>query len=484
MGRSSGGSSVSLAQLAGLGAMARIVPLTLSAPAAWTSSWSIAAFTPLVSLYEDRRCSFGSVGKSAAQLFDTFSTARAAPGTTLFVNLQTGNDTTGTGASGAPFQSIHKAVTTANTAGQPATIFVAAGDYPRANGFSNGGAVLPTVDVALIATGGRVRSGAYDAFAAPSADATFTNCYSFAVATVNRVLDRAGVDRFGNSVELSQVTTAAQCNVRPGSWALVSGTLYINRADSAAVTNVNTRVLRSGTASIKVTAPISLYLGGATAGDGFDIEGGSSAGCLTYAPATVPTAMKAVVADGCSFKYAGGASETGASGVSINSVHGLCALINCAADANVTDGFNTHNTTAPAAATHVVTVNCSASNNGRAPGVSCNGWTTHENVVGLDVAGIYRSNRGGTMRSINSSVSWLAGSRAEGDMGDFAHGGVVVPTAIRVDDTARYWCDRVAVDMPAGSIALHAAASGTAIFTRAMPPLRSPAVGPGPIATY
>ena len=46
--------------------------------------------------------------------------------------------------------------------------------------------------------------------------------------------------------------------------------------------------------------------------------------------------MKAVVADGCSLKYAVGSSETGASGVSINSVHGLCALINCAADANVT----------------------------------------------------------------------------------------------------------------------------------------------------
>lgn len=484
MGRSSGGSAVSVAQLAGLGAMARNAPLTLTAPAAWTSAWGVSAFTPLINLYEDRRSCFGSVGKSAAQLFDLFSTARAAPGTTLFVNIQSGNDTTGTGASGAPYQSIHKAVTVANTAGQPATIFVAAGDYPRANNPSNGGAVLPTVDVAFVATGGRVRTGAYDAFTAPTADATFTNCYSFAVATVNRVVDRANTDRFGNAVELTGVATAAQCNVRPGSWALVAGTLYINRADAAAVTNVNTRVFRSGTGSIKVTAPVSLYLGGALAGDGFDIEGGSSVGCLNYAPATVPGAMKAVVADSCSFRYAGGAAETGACGVAVNSVHGLCALVNCTADANATDGFNAHNTTAPAAATHFVTVNCSASNNGRAPGVSCNGWTTHENVVGLDVAGVYRANRGGTMRSINTSLSWLAGSRAEGDMGDVSNGGALIGTALRVDDTARYWCDRVAVDMPAGTLALHAAASGSAIFTRAMPPSRAPAVGPGTIATY
>ncbi|MEO5641063.1 MAG: hypothetical protein ABIQ98_04775 [Sphingomicrobium sp.] len=484
MGRSSGGSAVSLPQLAGFGAMARIAPLTLTAPTPWSAAWSIAAFTPAISLYEDRRSPFGSVGKSAAQLFDLFSTARAAPGTTLFVNIASGNDTTGTGVSGAPYQSIHKAVTAANTAGQPATVFVAAGDYPRANNPSNGGAVLPTVDIAFVATGGRVRTGAYDAFSAPTADATYTNCYSFAVATVNRVVDRTSVDRFCNAVELTNVATAAQCNVRPGSWALVAGTLYVNRADAVAVTNANTRVFRSGTGTIKVTVAVSLYLGGYLPGDGFDLEGGSSAACLNYAPATVPASMKAVVADGCSFRYAGGVAETGACGVAVNSVHGLCALINCAADANATDGFNVHNTTAPTAATHFVTVNCSASNNGRAPGVSCNGWTTHENVVGLDVAGVYRANRGGTMRSINNSLSWLAGSRAEGDMGDLANGGALIGTAIRVDDTARYWCDRVAIDMPAGQLALHAAATGSAIFTRAMPPLRNPAAGTGTIATY
>ena len=464
--------------------MARTASLGLTAPAAWSAAWTVSAFTPAVSLYEDRRAPFGSVGKSAAQLFDLFSSARAAPTTTLFVNIASGNDTTGTGAVGAPFQSIHKAVTAANTAGQPATIFVAAGDYPRANNPSNGGAVLPTVDLALIATGGRVRTGAYDAFTAPTADATYTNCYSFAVATVNRVVDRTNIDRFGCATDLTNVATAAQCNLRPGSWALVAGTLYINRADGAAVTNVNTRVFRASAGTIKVTAPVSVFVSGQLAGDGFDFEGGSSAACLNYAPATVPAAMKAVVADGCSFRFAGGIAETGATGVAINSVHGIAALFNCAADANATDGYNVHNTTAPTAATHFVTVNCSASNNGRAPGVSCNGWTTHENVVGLDVAGIYRANRGGTMRSINTSLSWLAGSRAEGDLGDQGNGGALIGTALRVDDTARYWCDRVAIDMPGAGIALHAAAAGSTIFTRAMPPSRAPAVGPGTIATY
>ena len=484
MGRSSGGSAVSASQLAKLGAMARFAPLPLLAPPTWAGAWTIAAFTPLVSLYEDRSDPIGSIGRTAGSLFNLFSSARSAPGTTLYVTIQNGNDTTGTGAIGAPFQSIHKAVAAANTAALPATIFVAAGDYPRANNPSNGGVVLPMVDVALIATGGRVRTGAWDAFSAPTADATFPNCYSLAVATVNRVVDRGTSDRFGNAVELTGVATAAQCNLRPGSWALVGGTLYVNRGDAAAVTNVNTRVFRAGTATIKVTTPVNFFVGGQVAGDGFDFEGGSSAACLNYSPSTVPAAMKAVVADGCSFKYGGGIAEQGACGIAINSVHGLCAMFNCAADANATDGFNVHNTAATGAATHFITVNCSATNNGRSPGVSCNGWTTHENVVGLDIAGIYRANRGGTMRSINASLSWLAGSRIEGDLGDLAHGGAVTPTALRVDDTARYWCDRVAIDMPAGAFALHAAAAGSAIFTRGMPPLRAPAAGVGTIATY
>lgn len=176
MGRTSGGSAVSVRQLAKLGAMARIAPLPLTAPSPWTAAWSVAAFIPQVTLYEDRRSPVGAVGKSATQLFDLFSTARSSPGTIFYVSIQSGNDTTGTGASGAPFQSIHKAVTAANAAGQPATVFAAAGEYPRANNPSNGGAVLPTVDLALVATGGRVRTGAWDAFAAPTVDATYANC--------------------------------------------------------------------------------------------------------------------------------------------------------------------------------------------------------------------------------------------------------------------------------------------------------------------
>ena len=100
MGRSSGGSSVSVPQLAGLGAMARNASLGLTAPTAWSAAWTVSAFTPAVSLFEDRRAPFGSIGKSAAQLFDLFSSARASPTTTLYVNIASGNDTTGTGAVG------------------------------------------------------------------------------------------------------------------------------------------------------------------------------------------------------------------------------------------------------------------------------------------------------------------------------------------------------------------------------------------------
>ena len=44
MGRSSGGSSVSVPQLAGLGAMARTASLGLTAPTAWSAAWTVSAF--------------------------------------------------------------------------------------------------------------------------------------------------------------------------------------------------------------------------------------------------------------------------------------------------------------------------------------------------------------------------------------------------------------------------------------------------------
>ena len=94
-----------------------------------------------------------------------------------------GNDTTGTDAIGA-HSNRWKAIAAANAAGVPTKIIVDASTganirYRSNNPWYNGGTgISPTVDIALLATGGRVVTGAFDPPGTPSLDATYTNCYS------------------------------------------------------------------------------------------------------------------------------------------------------------------------------------------------------------------------------------------------------------------------------------------------------------------
>lgn len=467
-------------ELAAFRRHARVVTV----PSAIATAWTLSQWEPqTVTLYESGTDPHGDVGITPEALFDLFSTARSAPANTYYVDVATGNDSTGDGTSGNKWKSIHKIVTAANATGSPAMGIITAGNYPKANNPSNANAVLPTVDIAYIATGGRVVCGTWDDFSAPSADGTQANTYSYSVSNVNRVSDRKVLDRFGNYTDLTLVGSAAICNITPNSYYTDGSTLYIRRGDGAAVTNSNTRVFRSTVGNVKITSPVSVFFGGATAADGFDFEGGNSTGVLHYGPSSTPATNKAVVASNCSFKYAGGANETSATAVAINSVHGIAAFFNCRADGDWTDGFNCHNTTSATAVPHFMTVNCSGTDNGRGAAQSCNGFTVHEDVTALDVAGVYRNNRGGTVRCINTSKTFLAGTVIVNDLGDIAQGGSIAPTAIRTDDTATIYADGVVIDMPAGSLALHAG-SGTAIYHRNLTPLRCANRATGTIGTY
>ena len=141
-------------------------------PPAFAAAWGVPEYLPQARLtVPPSGMPTAEIDKNAAQVFDLFSPARSAPANTYFV-APSGNDSTGTGAFATPWRSIGKAVAAANASGQPAQIKVAAGSYPRANNFTNGNTVHPTVDIAFIAYGGRVMVGTFDDFAAPAADAT------------------------------------------------------------------------------------------------------------------------------------------------------------------------------------------------------------------------------------------------------------------------------------------------------------------------
>lgn len=419
----------------------------------------------------------GSAGITPAALFDLFSTARSAPAATYWVDGTSGVDTNA-GTQAAPFKSLFKAEQAANAAAVPTLVNVLAGTFARSLSFYFQ-VVTPTVDIAFVAVGGRVVTGPFDLFTISTRDATNTRCFTVAVANCDKVLDTANADQFGNHRELVQVADAAACNLVPNSWSLVAGTLYIHRGDEAAITPGNTRVFRNQPFNFLVQNPVNVYM------DGFDLEGapGSAVARVDMGAAGLSATPKAAVFANCSFKYGGGAIGTATIGLAASSWNGVVAAFNCQADGNATDGFNSHNAQGVAKPLFL-TVNCSARDNGRGAAASCNGLTIHEDVKGIDIGGDYRRNRGGTIRNINASKAYLFGTTAADDLGDIRLGGVVPPTAVRADDTAVIWAERVKVPMPRGTFAYATGSSTAAIHRRNCAPVPQPDQGVGTFDSY
>lgn len=450
-------------------------------PAAFASGWAVTQYLPKVTLVSHADGTVARLDKTPAQIFDLFSTARSAPANTYTVATN-GNDTTGTGTSGAPFRSIWKAVQAANTSGQPAKIIVKAGEYGKPNNPSNFLPVRPTVDIAFVASGGRVVTGTWDDFAAPTLDATYTNCYSYTLANVDRVIDRTRHDANGFHPDLLRVNDAAACNRIPGSWTLAGGKIYINRPDGLAVTNANTRVLRSSGGTWRFDAPTNVYLGADDTISGFDTIGGSDAAGFHYQPTTKPAAMKAVVVERSSFAYCGGSAAT-ANATVIAELHGLALFADCDASNNVKDGFSAASLPSLAVKTHLLTLNCRSILNGRGSAQSCNSFTLHDASLGADFAGEFGRTNGGNVRCIGDSLAWLVGTRIDDDRGDAVMGGTTPAAAIMANDRALIWADRARVSMPPAKA--HAFADSTAtVALRAMPTLRSAAQGTGSVTTW
>lgn len=130
------------------------------------AGWQLSGGPPDLKITFSRTGAFGHLGQSAKDIFGGYSPALTAPSATFHV-APTGDDTTGSGAETAPFRSIHKAITSANSTGAPAKIIVDAGEYPRFANPSNGGSVMPEVDMAILARGGGVTTGTFNLFASP-----------------------------------------------------------------------------------------------------------------------------------------------------------------------------------------------------------------------------------------------------------------------------------------------------------------------------
>lgn len=366
---------------------------------------------------------------------------------TLWVRADGSNGNSGASEALALF-SIEKAILVANASGVATRIMVKTGYYNRQQGFSGaGGSTQPSVPIAAFAYAGRAVCVAADAHSW-TADTTYSWVSTTTRAGALRVIDLGARDRLGHYPDLAKVASAAIVSRTPGSWALVGSTVIVNRADGAAPSEANTRVFMT-VANLRHTfaAQISLFLGGETEADGFDLEGGylsgASGGCLALAynaASGLPAAKVLVAAVGATFRYSGGVGGNENNAVGVLALHGLLAFERCDASKATADGFNIHNQSGAAAfgaQPALLTVNCTGYDNGRGQSTSNNGWTLHEDCRGVDIAGRYALARGSTVHIIGDSRALLVGTTAELSVGDVVNGGATGPCEFRVADDAR-----------------------------------------------
>lgn len=432
---------------------------------------------------------------TAENLFNSKSTALSSPGAQYYIATN-GNDTHDGLTPATAFATWNHGITVANTGGVPTTLIDVNGGgtyYFVASPAGTGSGVSPTVDIAFVCPSGRVKTGSIIATPTMTKDATYTNTYSVARSAIQRVGDMVNLNRFGNYTDLQAMQSAAACNVTPNSWYTDGTTLYINRVDGALPTSANTRLFLSGQhGAFWITSQVNIYIGdgGGVGGfplGGFDCEGATGSGesgSLNWYIATPNNSLtNLLVAKNSSFNYAGGITDTAASGTGLQSFNGLAAFFGCRSDENQADGFHAKNTFA-ATQCAMLTVNCTGQDNGRTPTQSCQAYTLHQNNIGIDVAGYYRDSHGGNIRNIQTTRMWACGTRCENDRGDVCNGGALQPAGISMSDSATIWADRVKVDQLSGEYAMVTEGGSASIYTRNCWPTGAIVGGPGTIAPY
>lgn len=394
----------------------------------------------------------GSAPSEAAALFDLFSTARAAPTSTYAV---------------AAGQNIGGGITAnrALSSGQSNKVVVAGGTYPSGIGIcgTSQGATSqsPSRDIALIASGGPVFTGPYfdsTKMAAFAVDGTHTATYSVNSGTwaAHRVVD------LWTQKDLRLVASAAICNVTPDSWYEGGGKVYVNRADGAAPTSRNTRIVMDQN-NLLLLNQINIFMGSED-GSPWILDGGRRAASSTSdgAPLRVqiasPTsARKVFVVDQVAANYAGGFGAL-ANAVTLQCWSGLAALFGVSGIRPAKDGINSHNNNSGEAAVNcVLTVNCHFDELGFGDNVSMNAITPHDNNnVWIDIAGRYSGGQGGTIRpdvvsGAAAPRSLLVGTYIAFDKGDlFTASGSTPPTAFLAAADSWWELHYVTIRQPGG----------------------------------
>lgn len=340
---------------------------------------------------------------------------------------------TGLGGYGNALNTINRAVVLGNASSAPFRVLVkpsGATTYTRALGTVT---TSPTQHCAIIADGGRVRTGPFDALTyALDTGTTYVTTRS----AVARVFNLSTPNAYGNYTELAMVADAATCRATPGSWAQVGTSLYVNRADGSAVTNANTRAYLNAACMPLGSASADFYL------EGFDLEGGITSSIRAEG------GSRNIVTNDVTTRNSGMASSPG-NGIYIYDTTGLAAFFKTTGIGHFADCFNGHWVAGGVVGLAMLTVDCIGIDNGRTGNNTDNGLTTHDGIISIDINGYYEANVGPNVALVNSGTqAWVVGttaknSRGAGNAGEF-----------RSDTGSKIWLEDTVADTAGRSLHL------------------------------
>ena len=312
-------------------------------------------------------------------------------GKTYYVDAVNGLDTYDgtelvhtTGSTG-PFKTISKAVGMSDVD----IIMVNGGLYTKDSGL--GGTITPTRSMSIIAVAGT--SPVFSLHYSSSLTWTLVSgtTYSCTRSNVGRVFDAKYPDEYGDFLEYSIQTSAANVEATPGSWYDNGTTLYVNcidgrtpQGDSYLRPYANT----SGGYPCVLAGNITLYM------QGIEVDGGSSCVDATNASGAVNFYAK-----NCAFKYSCSADALKILGAAIVYTQ------NCVAARSYNDGFGYHANlgTIP----KFIEVNNTGRNNGASGTWTDNGSTCHDGSTGIRLNCTYFGNAGPNVADSNDGTqSW------------------------------------------------------------------------------
>lgn len=313
--------------------------------------------------------------------------------------------------------SLSATITAGNATGLPYQVVVAPGTYLRAKTIQG---IVPTADV-LIRGYGKDRPVLLMADdLAWSLDTTYPSLYKASRTSVIWALDLKKRRADGSYEPFVKFATAAAAQSSTGVNAFFydNTTVYVKRADGAVPTISNTAA----------TMAVQCFDSGATTGDVYLENLTFIGGFNNFRRATTKT----MVAVDCDFFNMGGYAYV-ANATSVLDIDFFIA-VRCNGSGASSDSFNAH--AANGKIPHMLTLDCVGYSNGDGTIGSCNGWTIHDGVPGIDINGRYGMSQGGQVVPVNAGTQALCiGTLAEYPLPT----GASAPYAYLSADNAKMW---------------------------------------------